>query len=275
MKKLSLVFLLCGVFCSSHSQTEIKLDDYFRTLKSVEVEIGNEKYDFLFDTGGGITMVSPDVIKKLGKTPYGHYTGFRMSGEKVESTLCDSLDIKIGGLRFYHPQVAIFDIMSLLPEGFKRVDGIISLKTFENHEITLDLSESKVIVETEESFRKKTRTMDPVPCRFASGPSGVELDLFIGIKAHDRLWWFLFDTGNIASAKISKHIAQEWGLEYQEGEITDIGEYTFDLAGHSITAPTILDDILYDGALSFDFIKQSVYAISFTQEKVWHKKKTW
>ncbi|MDP8221364.1 MAG: hypothetical protein P9X26_08460 [Candidatus Stygibacter frigidus] len=45
---------------------EIKLENYFRTLKSVKVEIGNRIYNFLFDTGAGITMISLLKIRKCG-----------------------------------------------------------------------------------------------------------------------------------------------------------------------------------------------------------------
>ncbi|MEQ9166185.1 MAG: aspartyl protease family protein, partial [Fulvivirga sp.] len=52
---------------SAKSQTQIKLNNYFRELKTVEVTIDGETYDFLFDTGGGVTVVSPQVIEKLNK----------------------------------------------------------------------------------------------------------------------------------------------------------------------------------------------------------------
>lgn len=270
------LFIIINIFFSSYiyAQTEISLEDYFRTLKSVKVEIDNKKYNFLFDSGSGITTVSPNIIEELNKSAYGNNVGFRMSGEKVEMQLCDSLVIKIGGIDFYHPYVAVFDVMSLLPNEFERVDGIISMKTFENNEIILNLSDNKLIIETEGSFKEKIDQMNSIPSRFTNGPNGSELDIFIGIKAYDHLWWFLFDTGNIAKTKISRNIAQEWELPYQENEVTEIGDYKFELAGDSIAALTIIDNIIYDGALSYDFIRQSEYAISFTNQKVWIGKTT-
>jgi hypothetical protein len=262
-------FIIMNVFYSSYAQTEISLENYFKTLKSVKVEINSKTYNFLFDSGAGITMVSPKIVKELNKTVYGNNVGFRMSGEKVEMKLCDSLVIKIGGINFHHSYVGVFDIMSLLPKEFERIDGVISMKTLEDNEITLNLSDNKLIVETEDSFKKKIKNMNLIQSRFANGPNGSELNIFIGIKAYDQLWWFLFDSGNIAKTKISKNVAQEWDLLYKENEITEIGKYKFEIDGDSIATPTIIDNIIYDGALSYDFIQQSEFAISLIDEKIW------
>ena len=164
------------------SQTEIPLQDYFRTLKSVQVTIEGKPYTFLFDTGGGLTLISPEIARELDKEVYGNFVGFRMSGEKVASKLCDSLYIGIGGREFFHPYVGVFDIMSLLPADFQRVDGLISLKTFEHEKISLNLEKSQVIVETERSFSHRIRHMNEVPARFANGPCGRELNIFLGME---------------------------------------------------------------------------------------------
>ncbi len=270
IKKILLFTFLIFVIHSTYSQTEITLENYFRTLKSVNVEIDGKTYDFLFDTGGGLTFISPSIANGINKTVYGNLVGFRMSGEKIESKLCDSVYIKIGGSTFFHPYVGIFDFMSLLPEGFKQVDGLISLKTFENEKISLDLKENKLIVETEKSFNNKIKNMKLVKSQFATGPSGRELDIFTGIHYKNHYWWFLFDTGNIAQTKISDNTAKEWGINPpNESDSSGLGDFNFVLAGDSISAPTVVDNIIYDGALSYDFICQSEYTISLKDQKIW------
>lgn len=268
-KTLIFTFLVL-VIHPTYSQTEITLENYFRTLKSIKVEIEGKTYDFLFDTGGGLTIISPSIAKEIDKAVYGNFVGFRMSGEKVESKLCDSVYIKIGGSSFFHSYVGVFDIMSLLPEEFKRVDGLISLKTFENEKISLNLKENKLIVETEQSFVKKIKNMNLVKSQFASGPSGGELNILTGILFKNHYWWFLFDTGNIAQTIISDNTAKEWGINLtNESESSGIGEFIFVLAGDSISAPTAIEKIIYDGALSYNFIYQSEYTISLKDEKIW------
>lgn len=271
MIKKTLIFaFLILVIRSAYSQTEIILEKYFKTLKSIKVEIEGKTYEFLFDTGGGITFISPSIVKEMNKAVYGNFVGFRMSGEKIESKLCDSVYIKIGGSNFFHSYVGVFDIMSLLPGEFKQVDGLISLKTFENEKISLNLMDNKLIVESEESFINKIKNMDLVKSQFASGPSGRELYIFTGILFKHHYWWFLFDTGNIAQTKISDNTAREWGINPKNiSESSSIGEFTFVIAGDSISTPTAVDKIIYDGALSYHFICQSEYTISLKDEKIW------
>ena len=271
-KRIIFAIVILG-FHLIQAQTKISLENYFRTLKSVKVEIEHKTYNFLFDTGGGLTIVSPEIVKEINKSAYGNSVGFRMSGETIETKVCDSLNIKIGGLNFFHASVGVFDIMSLLPKELNRVDGLISLKTFEQMKIVLNLSENELIIETDESFGKKNKSMDLVESRFANGTNGTELNIFIGTPFNHHLWWFLFDSGNISQTKISTNVAKEWELKTNdEGGITALGEIKFAIANDSITAPTILDKIIYDGAWSFDFISQSEYAISFKDKKVWTKK---
>lgn len=274
MSKNKLIFAIIILgFHLTHAQTEISFENYFRTLKSVKVEIENKTYNFLFDTGGGFTIISPEIVKEINKTAYGNNVGFRMNGEKIETRLCDSLNIKIGGVHFPHASVGVFDIMSLLPKELKRIDGVISLKTFEQLKIVLNLSENKLIIETDKSFGEKIKNMDLVESRFANGTNGTELNIFIGTPFNNHLWWFLFDSGNISQTKISTNVAEEWGLKTDnEDGITELGEFKFAIAKDSIAAPTVIDKIIYDGALSFNFISQSEYAISFKDKKVWTKK---
>lgn len=272
-KKIILFVISIQCLQLTYAQTDILLEDYFRTLKSVKVEIEGNKYNFLFDTGGGITMISPEIAKRINKTVYGNSVGFRMSGEKIESKLCDSLDIKIGGVNFFHSYVGVFDLMSLLPKEFERIDGLISLKTFEKERVTLNLSENRLVIETEESYKEKIKNMNFVQSRFANGLSGSELNIFIRIKVNNRLWWFLFDSGNIAQTKISEIVAQDLAIAYKENEITEIGKQKFEIAGDSIITPTIVDNIIYDGALSYDFIQQFEFIISFEDHKIWKNSK--
>jgi len=274
MYKQRIIFtIIFLVFHLTHAQTKISLENYFRTLKSVKVEIENKSYNFLFDTGGGLTIVSPEIVKEINKSAYGNSVGFRMSGEIIETKICDSLNIKIGGINFFHTSVGVFDIMSLLPKELNQIDGLISLKSFEQMKVVLNLRGNELIIETDDSFNDKIKNMSLVESRFANGTNGTELNIFLGIHFNNHLWWFLFDSGNISQTKISTFVAEEWGLIINdENGITPLGEFKYAVTNDSITAPTIINKIIYDGALSFDFIYQSEYAISFKDHKVWMKK---
>jgi hypothetical protein len=67
-----------------HVQDTIQLKKYVSNLKKVDVVIAGETYNFLFDTGGGETFLSPDIAKHLERTVYGQASSFRMNGERVD-----------------------------------------------------------------------------------------------------------------------------------------------------------------------------------------------
>lgn len=268
MKKKIPVIILCSIYASiANAQITVPLKNYFRSLKYIEVTIEGNNCNFLFDTGGGLTLVSPTIVELLNKKAYGNSVGYRMSGERIDTPLCDSVIINIEGQDFYHQEVGVFDIMTLLPEDFKRVDGLISLKTFENSIIGLDLNKNLLTIENDQTAKVKKANMQLIPSRFANGPSGIELNLFLRITEEDKYWWFLFDTGNIAKTKVNKQVVDAWGLvsdssttELMHPIHTDIG---------LIEAPILVDDLIYDGALCFDVISSTEYLISLKDSKVW------
>jgi predicted aspartyl protease len=268
--KLFITLILTFYIELATAQTEIKLMDYFRELKTVEVNIDGENYNFLFDTGGGVTVVSPQIIEKLNKEPYGYDVGFRMSGERVAFERCDSVTLAMGGIRFHQEEVAVFDLTGLLPKELKRVDGVVSLKTFERNEITLDFNNNRITIETEESFEAKTKQMTEVESRFANGLAGDDLNIFLALKANGKKWWFLFDCGNIADMKISKTIASSWKSYVPDDTTMTI--FTYHFGGKARDSNMYIDDIIYDGALNYDFLQSHQFAISLKHNQVFISK---
>jgi hypothetical protein len=108
--------------------TTLALAPYMGALRTVDVTIGKLELPFVFDTGGGDTFVTPAVASAVGCTPYGRLVGFRMSGERVDSPRCGKLPLRIAGVD-RDVEVAVFDIMSLLPDGVPELGGIVSLHT--------------------------------------------------------------------------------------------------------------------------------------------------
>ena len=55
----------------------IPLSIYAGLLRSMTVTVGDAAHPFIFDTGGGETMITPEVASAIGCTPYGRAIGFR------------------------------------------------------------------------------------------------------------------------------------------------------------------------------------------------------
>jgi hypothetical protein len=61
----------------------IPLRTYYEGLKCLEVQVDGKPRTFLFDSGGGSTLVTPELAKTLGTVPYGRGVGYRMNGQAV------------------------------------------------------------------------------------------------------------------------------------------------------------------------------------------------
>lgn len=78
-----------------NSYSEIKLSAYQEKQFSVKAIVGGKERTFLFDTGEGITMISPPGAADLGCEPWGNIVGFRMLGERFDAPRCDDVKLEI------------------------------------------------------------------------------------------------------------------------------------------------------------------------------------
>lgn len=271
MKTFYLSFIFLTIFsCRVHAQDTIYLEKYVGNLKKVNVTIGSNSYSLLFDTGGGETFISPEIANSLEKTIYGSTTGFRMSGEAIKYRKSDSVSFNIGGTTIFHPSLGVWDIMSILPKDFPKLDGILSLKSFPDKILSLDLANNKIILETSSSYRKLIKKKKPLPSRFANGPDGNELTIFLGIPMQKRLYWFLFDSGNLNDLLFSHNTAYEWGLESDTiSQRQQFGAVNISIGIKKFTTEAASEAIIYDGSLNFAILSKSTFIINFLKKQVW------
>lgn len=263
------ILMLC-LSGTARAQDTIRLQRYAGNLKKVVLRIGGKDWDFLFDTGGGETFISPQVAAHLGKTPHGANSTFRMSGEPVSYADCDSVSIRIGRKTRFHRQTGVWDLMKILPAGLPRVDGVLSLRSFSNEAITLLLDQGLLIVETPASLRRRAARMRPLPVRFATGMNGRELTAFAGIPRNGRLYWLLFDSGNLNDLLLSHATAAAWGLQADTTtQRKQLGALRIDVAGLTAQGTAASEKIIYDGALNFATIRQLAFTFDLRRGRAW------
>jgi hypothetical protein len=251
------------------AQDTIHLKKYAGNLKKIEVEIAGRSFDFLFDTGGGNTFISPSVAKQLRKQPYGQVIGYRMSGEQFTYQRCDSVLVKIGGLPFLQEETGVWDLMKILPEGLPRLDGVLSLKSFADQIITLDLANNLLILENP-SFLGKGYNLTLLSSRFATGLAGDEVCIFLQMQHRSKKYWFLLDSGNLRDLLLSKQTAIEWGLQKDS---TAADSLAFALGDHLARAKVAVEPIIYDGVLNFATLQQFVFVLDLRRRQVWLRTK--
>lgn len=258
-----------GQRASLSSSVDIPLESYMGVLQTVEIEIGGERLPFIFDTAGGVTILTPGVADRLGLEGYGRVTAFRMSGERVDLQRLAETSMSMGSLALTVEPV-VFELMSLLPEEWPELGGLVSLQTLQNHIVTLDLGNSLVFIETEAGLADRVSGTTSVPARMARQAGGAALDLFLEVRAPGGNLWIEIDSGNAGPVLLAPHALEQLGITAADGAASWQGQLTLDFGGDcALVVNAVKKDIIYDGVLNLDTIKQLVLTVDIPGERVW------
>ena len=114
----------------------IKLERFRKALWTVQVTVKGRTGTFLFDTGGGQTLITDHFATGLEWTFWGRTTGYTTFGERNDSPHCDDVEIKAGNVALTHVSIGKFDFGDRFA-GSKTPDGLLSLDAFDGKTITL------------------------------------------------------------------------------------------------------------------------------------------
>lgn len=243
---------------------DIVLSPYLSRLVTVDAVIDGDTVRLIFDTGGGETVISPEVANRIGCSHTGRSVGYRMNGDRVDVTLCRDVTVVIGGVSFEHEQLGVWDLQSLLPDEAPLIDGVLSLKTLATQPFTLDLQRGRLTLETEASFDQRIQGMTRLQSRMATGTDGDELTVFVRGEV-DSEAWFLLDSGNLDVVQAAPHLGGA-----ASGASSDPWTHDLALGGlPAIGTSFRTRDIIYDGVLSEEFMRNLVFAFDIEANEVW------
>ena len=252
---------------------EIKLSmEILGNVPTVEVLLNGKKRIFYFDTGGGISGISPDLAKEIGCEPQAIMTGYNAGGMKFDTKLCEDVSLNLSGFAVQR-DIAVFDPNEYFPKSPVKLDGSIALDTFDNQTITMDFVGNRIWVENEKSLKNRIKDMKPLMSRLSREAGGATLDFFIAAQTPKGRIWMLVDTGNTNKLLFRKSAEEQLGINFDDGigekkikpvklNIIGIGEVEAD-ARHR--------DMIYDGMLSFEIIEKILWTVDLQTGKVWAK----
>jgi hypothetical protein len=242
----------------------IPLSPWAGLLRSVTVTIDGREHRFIFDTGGGQTLITPELAAAVGCIPYGRAIGFRMSGDRVEFEYCDNVALRLGHVALAPEPVGVFDLKSILPAGLPRADGVLSLRSFRDRPVTIALGAGQLTLETADSLAARVKRMRPLTIRIATGPSGAETTVYVAARVGGRRVWLLLDSGNGDPALVAPHVAAMAGLKGAEGDaiiqIDGVGP---------VQLPIRPQPIIYDGVLGASFIQDWTLTFDLASARAW------
>lgn len=234
---------------------------------TVEVKVGDHTGVFLFDTGEGVTTITPDFAATVGCKPWGRITGFRMSGERLDTPRCDNLVFELGGHRFRAPIVGVFDIMRLLPESPVRLSGAIGLDIFVGNAITLQSLNNRLIIESRTSLAARTAKAKEVSIRLVRDAEGVALAVDTAVPTPQGTAWMELDSGNGGTLVIAKHLASLFGLDPERKEPQPI---KFKIAGViPVEGLARTPDIIMDGNIGLQFLRHWDLMLDLANARAW------
>lgn len=240
---------------------------------TVEVFVNGKKRLFYFDSGGGISGISPELAKEIGCSQNAEMSGFDAGGRRFDGKLCEDVTMNLNGFEVKR-DVGVFDPNAFFPKSPVKLDGSIALDSFENQIITMDLKGNSLWIENDKSFKSRVKDMTPLMSRLSREGGGATLDFFVAAQTPKGRIWMLVDTGNTNKMLFRKSAEEQLGITFDDGigekkikpvnlSIIGIGEVEAD-ARHR--------DMIYDGMLSYDVIEQMIWTIDLGSGKVWAKR---
>ena len=274
----SFLIMICAVVapvltCGKDAPLEIRFGrEALGKVPTVEVFVNGKKRLFYFDSGGGISGISPALAKEIGCEPFGEMTAYNAGGMKFSAKRCEDVAMSIGGFAVRR-DVAVFDPMQFFPKATTQIDGSIALDTFDAQILTMDLKNDRLWVESEKSLKRRIDGMQPLASRLSREGGGATLDLFIAAQTPRGKIWLLVDTGNTNKLLFRPSAQEQLGINFNgaNGEKL-IKPVKFEMIGlGAIEAEARERDMIYDGMLSYDVIEKILWTIDFRTGKAWAK----
>jgi len=247
------------------ARTEIGLATYVGDLRTIPLTIGNWTGKVLFDTGGGLNLVSPAVADSIGCTPVGRLTGFRYSGESIHAPGCGVRSL--ASLSYTrNTELAVFDLMALLGDA-PPLDGLVGLPLFEGHVLTIDLANNRLTVEDPRPDRPVPSNARPLQMRASRQAGGAALDVFVAVRTPRGLIWLELDSGNIGPVLLAPHAAEMLGLTADADTPVPV---RLDVVGlGTVELNAVVRDGIYDGLLNAEFFRRHLVTLDLDGIRAW------
>ena len=234
----------------------------------MQASVNGHKGTVMFDTGEGVSMISPDMAQKIGCKPWGNITGFRMRGDRIDSPHCDNIKFELAGQSFAAQTAIVFDIMKFFPPNQPRLEGSIGLDLFAGRAITFEYSSKAIVVESPASFAARVAHATEIPIRIVRDAEGVALTVDVGVPTPDGTAWMELDSGGGTAFIIANHIAPLLGLDSASKARQSV---SFTIAGKiPVTAPArTMSQMIMDGNINVPFLEKWDVTLDLAAGRAW------
>lgn len=242
---------------------------------------------FGFDTGGGIHLLSEQLFEKAGASHIKGFTCHQAHGHRVDLETYGIHSLSMGSHTQTNPIITPFPGLEQMG-----IDGILSLKLFEDRAFTIDFPNKKIILETESSLQERARTGQEAQLRFMVYRD-LAIDIFCEFTVYNEQGDSLIvelevDTGRGYETKLDSKFMKFFNIEKDS---TDHHKYAFntnpdkpydifytnisrlsvkDVPGNSMDKPEVVfqDNLIYDGLIGIELWKNSRLTIDIPNSRM-------
>jgi len=244
----------------------LKMEPWRRSV-AVRAEVGGKERLFSFDTGSGVTIISPTLAKELGCEKGARLVGFRMTGDKVDTPRCDDVAVTIAGHRFNVPVAGVYETGQLAAkEAAGTIDGLLALDIFAGRTVTLDFAGGRIILETADSARKRVAKATELPARLGRDVSGRAIAVYVDVPSPLGTLEFELDSGNGGTILVGKPYARAFGFDPDKGPVRGKLNMGRGVVTEGVIFPA---GITLDGNLGMPFLKNYLVTLDLDQGRVW------
>jgi hypothetical protein len=238
---------------------DVALEPY-GPLLTATVMVAGKPRRFLVDTGGGMTVFSPELAAEAGCVFGPPLTGFRMSGERIDAPRCEGAQVSIGQWSSQEHTALVLDLNQMLPPEWPRLDGLLSLATFNHAVVTYDLQTRRLVVGAHVPARSAQLRV-----RFERQVTGLALGAFVATRRGDADYWLEIDTGNTGPVILNQPVAAIFALN-NSSETTTI---ELNLTGTPLTTVAGAAPLRFDGNIGLPTMANWVLTFDLEHEQVW------
>ena len=269
-RTISPLLMLLAPALPASAQTVIPITQPIAGIDAVTVVSKAGSGEFIFDSGLGVSAVTPATAAKLGCTPWGKITGFRAIGERVDLQRCNAADVVIGGFRRRLSELSVIDLTKLMGAAGDRFAGGIGLDAFDGEIVTLSIARHQLTVEDSRRWKAPPSGAIAVPVRLVRAAEGAALTASIGIATASGTVWLEIDTGNYGPSRIDRHSAALLGLDPEakgrQHLLLDAGH------GAALSGDAVVGDLIMDGNVGRGMLRNWDVMLDLKNGRGWLKK---
>lgn len=257
---------LLALMSPAHESEPVSLKlEQFRRSVAFRVNLAGKERLFQFDTGGGISFISPEIAKSLRCEKGARVVGFRMTGDKLVTPRCDNVAVSIDGKTFTIPIAGVAQLGELNAKGVT-IDGMIALDLFAGRTITLDFAGKRLILETPKSAAVRKARGAELPMRIVREIGGYALAAHIDVPSKLGALGFELDSGNGGTLLVAKPYAAAFGLDPNAAPHDGSIPLGRGIVAHGFVVPA---DITLDGNLGMPFLKDYLVTLDLDRGRAW------